>query len=281
MSNGVTVRIEPDAVIVSRDDGRTVTVEGEVAQRLRAAADAADPETGSLGYATAASLASLAEAAAAEPVDTGLRPATAAAAGEPRVHLGAVASKPSQGLTRVLERRVSERAFAPLQLPQLAALLTRAARIAMWSEDEHGIPITHRPAPSAGARHPIELEIIALEVVGLEAGAYAFDPLRCALGEPREIPVEAVERVRTQAGVTTGPAAIIFCVAHFERTLARYPAGSTLVWRDCGVLLGLLHLVATDLRLASCIVGSAGILDYSRKPLVADIGALAVGAPIN
>lgn len=78
---------------------------------------------------------------------------------------------------------------------------------------------------------------------------------------------------------TQCPPATLFACASFDRTLTRYPQGSTLVWRDAGVLLGYLHLAAFAGGLASCIVGTAGVLPT--LPLLhgaVDIGALAVGS---
>jgi SagB-type dehydrogenase family enzyme len=153
-----------------------------------------------------------------------------------------------------------------MQLPELAALLTRTARVVLSGCDDFGVPITHRPYPSAGARHPIDLRVAAIEVDSLDSGSYVFDPMGCSLNAEGDIPEEAIAKVREQAEVSRGPAAGIVCVAHFERTLARYPAGSSLVWRDAGILLGLLQLVATDLGLASCIVGATGSVERRRDP---------------
>jgi hypothetical protein len=60
--------------------------------------------------------------------------------------------------------------------------------------------------------------------------------------------------------------------------LSRYPAGGALVWRDAGVMLGGLHLCASDIELGSCIIGSCGLLESNSQSTV-DIGAVLVGRP--
>ena len=51
---------------------------------------------------------------------------------------------------------------------------------------------------------------------------------------------------------------IIWFAAQFDRTLAKYENGESLVWRDCGALLATISLVAEALDLNSCAVGITG-----------------------
>lgn len=89
---------------------------------------------------------------------------------------------------------------------------------------------------------------------------------------------ESVWEELCEAGSLGGrPGGAIFVIARFDRTLSRYPAGSSLVWRDAGVMLATLHLCATDVGLDSCIIGLAGAVVLDEKQMVADLGALAVG----
>jgi hypothetical protein len=68
-------------------------------------------------------------------------------------------------------------------------------------------------------------------------------------------------------------------VAHPLRTLSRYPEGMSLIWRDAGALLATVHLVASDLGLSSCIVGTSGVLrtDHAGPLGPVDVGAVALG----
>jgi SagB-type dehydrogenase family enzyme len=120
-----------------------------------------------------------------------------------------------------------------------------------WGEASDGYQVTHRPAPSAGGRHPYELLVAAEAVHDLPPGWWWFDSTLCQLieGEAGLVSTsEAVDGVMEAAQLIGPPGAVIFVVAHFNRTLSRYPAGGTLVWRDAGVILGLLHLCARRSR---------------------------------
>jgi hypothetical protein len=78
----------------------------------------------------------------------------------------------------------------------------------------------------------------------------------------------------------------VILVANLYRTFCRYPHGLTLLLRDAGALLTVLHLVAADLGLASTILGTGGnwlrprAAAGEREPLAVDCGALAVGRPL-
>jgi SagB-type dehydrogenase family enzyme len=167
----------------------------------------------------------------------------------------------------------------------VATLLVRAGRLRDWMTSDDGYLATHRPAPSAGARHPFELLLLAGKGLdGLESGAYRFDPIKCALAPVPTDEVSSEEfllSVGNRLGQSGMPPAAICLVAHLDRTLGRYPSGMSLVWRDAGAILQTLHLCATDLGLRSCVVGSCGLLyDEQRVPIV-DAGCLAVGGDPN
>lgn len=230
-------------------------------------------------------LASLGEARRAAPVETG-RQAPAELPPEGRkVALGALIQEASRPFAEVLDARRSSRTLGPVCLGALATLLVRGARVRAWAEGPDGYQITHRPAPSAGARHPFRLLLAAQQVDGLEAGWWWFDPVQCDLTRAEQYlpsPEEAVATVAEVGQLDRAPGAVVFLMAYFERTLSRYPAGGSLVWRDAGVLLGLLHLCATDLTLGSCIIGTCGIVRIDRTPqLVADVGAVAIGRSLT
>jgi hypothetical protein len=80
-----------------------------------------------------------------------------------------------------------------------------------------------------------------------------------------------------EAIIESNVPAVVFAVATPDRTLDRYPDGMSLVWRDAGVVLQTLHLLAIDVGLASCIVGTTAVA--FRDGTATDIGALALGLP--
>lgn len=186
----------------------------------------------------------------------------------------------------VLARRRSVRTYGPLTAGQLVRLLDLVFALQRSAPADDGGTRRFRPVPSAGARQPLAPLVLVENVDSLAAGLWRLDP------DARQLHLITTADTLTRpwryacdAGTfETRPPAIIVLAAKFDATLARYPAGSTLVWRDAGVALGALHLAATDLGLASCILGTAGILDGDllgacgiTGNLVGDVGSLAVG----
>lgn len=195
----------------------------------------------------------------------------------PRVKIASLVSEDSHALAQVLGRRRSQRAWAPPTLASLATLLVRCLRVADWTVAPDGYLATHRPVPSAGGRHPIEIHVLAREVEDLEQGCWRFDALTCELVES-ETPCEpALRELGEVVGANPPPAALV-AIAHLNRTLSRYPTGLSLLWRDAGALLATLQLCATDTGLASCITGTCGILIDDLDAQEVDVGALLVGA---
>jgi SagB-type dehydrogenase family enzyme len=160
----------------------------------------------------------------------------------------------------------------------LATLLFHSARtIDEWT-DEDGTRLAHRPYPSAGARHPIGITVVANDVEGLASGAWQFDPAQLRL-RPSAWDHETVTRLVNVATAALGgvtPPALVVAVAEPDRTLRRYPAGTAHLWRDAGAMLATVHMVATAIGLRSSIVGIGGhIADESDDAI--DVGAVAVG----
>lgn len=283
----LTIRIEPSRVVMSTDDGRTVEVDDDAAASIRAAAgevsSAVRADDWTLGLATAATLAMLAEASLVKPRDTGRTPSLphAPARGE-SVRIGQLARPNKRPFSDVLATRRSRRAFGPMTLPALACVLVPSARVQGWWEAPDGYTATERPTPSAGGRHPLELAVLALSVDGLEPGLWSFDAATCDLVRAEladTVRDAALARVRAAAECEGASAAAIFVVADFERTLSRYPSGSSLVLRDAGALLATMQLAANAAGLASCIVGTAGTLAYhTGAGVTADVGALLLGS---
>lgn len=203
----------------------------------------------------------------------------------------AAAVLPSRPLSAVLNERRSAHAMTAFALHELVALLARTYRVQDVhyavandpAEAAERAAWTSRPVPSAGGRHPFELLVYVAGVNGLDAGRYVFDPHRVGLSSlapawvhyAREVEEAAL---RASHADTYAPATILL-IANVDRVAARYSAPLTLLLRDAGVLLQTLHLVATDLGLASRILGSAGHIarDIDTGHLVVDCGALIVG----
>ncbi len=279
----LTIRIDEHGALLGNDDGLTWKLTATTTTKLRSliASDTSGPQ---LDLISAPAAASLAEARHVRPQLVKKPVAATAAVQGNELLLAPIARPLHRPLGSVLKNRRSERRFGPLNIADLATLLTAAGRVKSWAEEEDGYQMSFRRAPSAGARHPHELAVFVHRVRTLRPGLWHFDAARCALvfREPPSVRSElALQAVNAAVGLTTAAPVTIFAVAHMQRTLSRYPAGSTLVWRDAGALLGLLHLVASGIGLASCIAGTAGVLEFDRTQLVADFGAVVVGGRIS
>lgn len=277
---GLTIRIEEDGAVASNDHGETWDLPQAVATEVgRLTAPSGHPAS-SESPLTAALKGTVAESISMRPVDeNAARPRRTPPLGDRIIELGPLARSDSRSLREVLDDRRSDRALAAPDLADLATILIRGGRLRDWREQTGGNQEESRMLPSAGARHPVDFEIFTSGLDGLEAGHWFFDPGMCRL---RNVAVDWPSNHIKQAfadlgfGTERGLTAV-FAVAEFERTLDRYPGGSSLVWRDAGVALGGIHLCATDLGLGSCIAGSVGLLypDYRGGPI--DIGALLIG----
>lgn len=280
-----TARSDDDGVVISFDDGTSRHYDPSIGDDLLAVLDAS-PHTNPVF--SAATAASFAEAESAEPDPVGEGPileravCRAAHARTEVVPIGHLTSDRSTSLAGLLEQRRSDRHLAPLRLEELVTVLVRSARVITWTYDERGVETSYRPHPSAGALHPLALEVIAADVNGLADGCWEFDPFRCDLirsNRPHDRVVRALRLIADAARCRSIPACIVI-VANPSRTLSRYPRGTAHLWRDTGALLATLHLSATDLGLASSIVGTSGVLNrFDRTGTgFVDVGALAIGA---
>lgn len=272
----LTIRLTGDDLVVSTDDGASFACRGVPSATIRSllGAGARDPARRS-----ATTLASFAEARHCRPTEAPVgefvaaRPPSAGAS----IAIGSIAIA-EDGIGPLLGRRRSARELQPCQLVDLATVLFSGARVLEEWRDHQGINVSHRPYPSAGGRHPLSILVLVSAVEGLAPGAWTFEPSRCVLSDVGWDTGELDRVVAGASGALAGnqPPALLMAVAEPERTLSRYPAGTAHLWRDTGALLATLQLLASSLGLASCIVGTSGLLAKEDSALI-DLGALALG----
>jgi SagB-type dehydrogenase family enzyme len=277
MPDAITARVDADTVVISDDNGASIEVANSA--RIRAIRDALDAAIvdGELRFVcpSAAALGALAEAAHAQPAETTIAAHAEMLPGGERIRVGAIGMpNPIDG---VLRARASIRDVEPPTLADIAAVLVATARVRYWDEAPDGFQRTYRPVPSAGGRHPIELWLAARDVDGLAAGLWAFDATRCDLVAAGPVPQPVWDGVAAALQRDPTQPAVVLLVAQFDRTLSRYPAGASLVWRDAGATAATLHLCATAAGLRSTIVGTAGLLGRSGPGLRTDVGAVLIG----
>jgi SagB-type dehydrogenase family enzyme len=218
-----------------------------------------------------------------DPLDDLCAPIGSSAAGRlpvPVTDLG-----PTRPFADTLAARRSHRDLQAPALNEVGTVLARSGLTRNNTTDLAGAPIACRAAPSAGARHPLTLVLLARHVGGLAAGSWALDPDAAVLRPGKHRPEQteaALCEVAEALGQPGPPPAAVLAVAHPDRLLSRYPQGISLLWRETGALLMLVHLAATDLGLGSCIVGTCGVLcpDDSSGAGPVDLGAVALGTII-
>lgn len=149
-----------------------------------------------------------------------------------------------------MRRSVREYTDAPLSLAALAQLA--------WAAQGTTDPAGYRTAPSAGALYPLELYVVAGEVLGLEAGVYRYRPeehrlVRHAGGDVRG----AVARAALlQAWIADAPA-ILVLVGVVERSAGKYgDRAPRYVHIEVGHAAQNVYLQAEALGLGTCIVGA-------------------------
>lgn len=265
--------------LVSSPDGLTADLSEELCDDLRGGVESRNL-TWRRGKRTAASVASIEEAKACQPVPSAANVDAFAHASGDRIQLGPRVVSKSAPLSEVFDMRASQRSLHPPPLGLIGTLLVRTSRVVRWDVSVEDFTSSHRPTPSAGARHPFDIWVAASDVTDLPQGWWIFDPLRCDLVQAafHRPPDDFLDELMSLTGAPRRPPTAIVLVARFQRTLSRYPAGTSLVWRDAGVLLGYLHLCATDLGLGSCILGTSGlVMDDGKDDLSCDVGCLIVG----
>lgn len=146
--------------------------------------------------------------------------------------------------------------MSPAPLREIANLLVFATSAhAQLTGDPFGR--TQRPAISAGALHPIHLCIVPMagtpRAFHYDAHQQALEILSVAR---RSNLILLVERAKSMLPDAHG--SLLVLLAEPEKTRSVYRNSSSLVWRDAGAVLQLLHLCATAYRLAFCPLGMLG-----------------------
>lgn len=184
------------------------------------------------------------------------------------------------GVVEILEGRQSEicasraSGVALLDLLHLLSLSRRSGK------DAAGREWQSRYYPAAGGTHCIEPLLYVHDAEDHPTGWF------CQIG-PRSTDVRAIHPPEADQLVAlsisalrlnSAPSAIIFAVADPEILLARYPHGSTLMWRDAGAFLAMAHLCGSLLGMSSSIAGIA--CELSGQPSAIPlhvVGAIGLG----
>ncbi|HET7619140.1 MAG TPA: SagB family peptide dehydrogenase [Vicinamibacterales bacterium] len=158
-------------------------------------------------------------------------------------------------ITEILLSRRTWRRFGEGTIPlaTLGTLLGLTAGVQQWvAVPGHG-EVALKTSPSGGARHPVELYVLAWKIDGLAAGLYHYAPDRHALEvvNPR-VGGERVPAYLPQSEYFADACALVLFSAVYERDLWRY--GYSRAYRaplvEAGHLCQTFCLLATAHRLA-------------------------------
>jgi SagB-type dehydrogenase family enzyme len=201
---------------------------------------------------------------------------------------------------KLLEERHSTRIFddqQPISLNELARFLQATARVR--SKFQHEIDLgdvqpsleyTARPYPSAGASYELELYLAIDKCEGLARGFYHYDAGDHALVA---IDTRAQEFTALLAGaqlamdVPTPPQILLIITARFGRISWKYSSiAYSLILKDVGVLLQTFYLMAVEMGLGGCAIGTVNIDLFARITgiefhIESPVGQFAFGRPSN
>ncbi len=197
---------------------------------------------------------------------------------------------------KLLRKRHSIRSFDqdhPITFAELARFLDATARVtskkrSRLDEIPRGpvLEYASRPYPSGGASYELELYLAVDHCDGLARGFYHYDAGAHAL-VPLAVTSADLEATLAEAQSAMGaqghPQVVIIMAARFGRVSWKYRSiAYALTLKHVGVLTQTFYLMATDMGLGACAIGSANIALFANMTgidfhIEGPVGALAIG----
>jgi SagB-type dehydrogenase family enzyme len=191
-----------------------------------------------------------------------------------KTYLAKPSGLPAAPFEDVIASRRSRRRFGNLSVEDLGSLLWFAVKTRESRVSEEGVRWQHRPCPSAGGCHPVDILVIdqppamgGRRISLYDHIAHALTHLVVATSDLHEF-VADVDEV-----LALNHATILWMVAQPARTFSKYEYGESLIWRDAGAILATIGIVAEALGLNYCAVGATG--EPAISQLLASDGSLA------
>jgi SagB-type dehydrogenase family enzyme len=198
-----------------------------------------------------------------------------------KIDLRKLQAEPSQAtstVAKLLRERHSTRSFddrQPITLAELSQFLDATARIeSKWKSridlGDGGPVVAYaaRPYPSGGSAYELELYLAVANCAGLARGFYHYDADRHALvaisGPTHELDAQ-LAAAEFAMDARAAPQILITIAARFDRISWKYSSiAYALILKDVGVLIQTLYLMATDMGLGGCAIGSINIDLFAR-----------------
>jgi SagB-type dehydrogenase family enzyme len=186
---------------------------------------------------------------------------------------------------------------APMTLAELSLFLDGAARVlSRWespldpdSGDGPVLAYTRRPYPSGGSAYELEIYLAVANCDGLPRGFYHYDASAHALTsipvKPQDLKamLDAAQYAMDAAGQ---PQILITITSRFARLAWKYSAiAYALTLKDVGGLMQTLYLMAADMQLGGCAVGTSDIDLFEKATGIpfhveGPVGQFTLGRPI-
>jgi SagB-type dehydrogenase family enzyme len=186
----------------------------------------------------------------------------------------------------------------PITLAELSLFLDGAARVlSQWEspldlDDGNDGPVldyTRRPYPSGGSAYELELYLTVARCDGLPNGLYHYDADAHAL-TPIPSRSERLDAMLDSAqyamGADTRPQILLTITSRFARLGWKYAAiAYALTLKDVGALMQTLYLMAADMGLGGCAVGTSNIDLFEKATglpfhVEGPVGQFTLGRPI-
>jgi SagB-type dehydrogenase family enzyme len=221
-----------------------------------------------------------------------------------RIDLKAALPAPAETVSpaaRLFRSRTSVRDYDdqnPITLAELSLFLDGAARVlSQWEspldlDDGNDGPVldyTRRPYPSGGSAYELELYLTVARCDGLSNGLYHYDADAHAL-TPIPSRSERLDAMLDSAqyamGADTRPQILLTITSRFARLGWKYAAiAYALTLKDVGALMQTLYLMAADMGLGGCAVGTSNIDLFEKATglpfhVEGPVGQFTLGRPI-
>lgn len=183
----------------------------------------------------------------------------------------------SKSFSQISLQRRTRYEFGPVDFDVLGSLLTLTCRAHSMGNDRLGFALSKRPAPSAGAIHPIHVIVH----MNCDNAWYRYDPVDHALVEIISLIRPTEVRAHMEQIVSGSEAVMLLFAAEPGRTFAKYADACSLIWRDAGVLLGYFAIASESLNLNFSPLGITGepwIGELVEKGKLFGVGAAFVGS---
>lgn len=155
-------------------------------------------------------------------------------------------------IEEALGKRKSVRAYhdEPISISEVSQLI--------WAAQGNTRPGGYRTAPSAGALYPLEVYLLAGDVIGLDRGFYKYEPQSHVLQKMNEVDYrnELSQAALNQEAIRDAPAVIVI-TGLYERTTGKYGSrGRNYVHMEVGSASQNVYLQAVSLDLGTVFIGA-------------------------